>query len=301
MAGFFGRPSGGYGTVVSARDVSIAYAATTSRSRFVAVRGVSFDLFAGEVLGIVGDAGSGKSTLARCIGGVIERSSRNRDRPQASGDAPHVSGGELMVFDRNVRRRPLNRRFAARIGYLAQDGANDLHSRLTVAENIAEPLFLRDHRANVRDAAATAAILVDAVHLSLSTLEKRPWELSSGQRQRVALARALVLDPDLLIADEPIRGIDPTARENVLTVIPELQASRHLTAIVVSSDLRVVQSIAARIAVLHHGIIVGIGALDQLIATPDHPYLAALAKAIRNGADAIDADHLSIDQPQEKT
>lgn len=280
MAGLFGRSKGAYGTVVSARDLSIAYAATMARGRYVAVRGVSFDLFAGEVLGILGDAGSGKSTLAGCIAGVIDRSSRHRDRPQASGDAPHISGGFLSVFDRDIRRRPLSRRLASHIGYLAQDGANELDSRLTVAENIAEPIFLRDHRADVGDAVQTAAFLVDSVHLSLSTLEKRPWELSSGQRQRVALARALVLDPELLIADEPIRGVDVSARDDVLTVIPELQASRHLAAIVVSSDLKVVRSIAARVAVLHQGMIIGIGSLDELIARPEHPYVKALARAI---------------------
>lgn len=283
MAGLFGGRSGGYGTVVSARDLSVDYAATTARSRYVAVRGVSFDLFAGEVLGLVGDAGSGKSTLVGCIAGVVDRSARHRDRPQAVGGAPHISGGELTVFDRNVRSRPLSRRLSRKIGYLAQDGANDLDSRLTVAENISEPIFLRDHRADVGDAVKTAAILVDAVHLSLSTLEKRPWELSSGQRQRVALARSLALDPELLIADEPIRGVDLASRENVLAVIPELQAARRLTAIVVSSDLGVVRSIGARIAVLSQGIIVGIGSLDELIARPEHPYLKALAQAVDGG------------------
>ena len=301
MAALFRGRSAGYGTVVSARDLSIAYAATAARTRYVAVRGVSFDLFPGEVLGVVGDAGSGKSTLAKCIAGVIQRSSRHRDRPQTSGEAPHISGGELTVFNRGVRSRSLNRRLAARIGYLGQDGANDLDSRLTVAENIAEPIFLRDHRADVPEAAKTAAILVDAVHLSLSTLEKRPWELSSGQRQRVALARALVLDPELLVADEPIRGIDVSIRENVLTMIPELQAARDLTAIVISSDLRVVQTIAARVAVLHHGIIVGIGALDELIAHPDHPYLRALARAIGAGSDPFRPHGMPVDPAQEES
>lgn len=268
---------GAFGTVVSARDLSIAYAATSARSRFVAVRGVSFDLFAGEVLGVLGDAGSGKSTLLKTIAGVTEKSARRRIAPQSEGVAPHISGGELCLFDRSLRHRPLRKRFAARIGYLAQDGLNDLDSRLSVAENITEPLFLRDRRTDVSAASQSAAVLVDAVHLSLSCLDKRPWELSSGQRQRVALARALVFDPELLIADEPIRGVDLVARDDVLTVIPELQESRHLAAIVVSSDLAVLSSIGARVAVIDHGIIVGIGALDDLVAHPDHPYLKSLA------------------------
>lgn len=272
---------GGYGTVVSARDLSISYAATATRTRFVAVRGVSFDVFAGEVLGVVGGAGSGKSTLVKAIAGAAAHPLHRSFGRRSGGTAPHISGGELTVFDRHFGRLNPTRGVVSRIGYLAQDGGNDLNERLSVAENITEPLFLRNRRADVSEAARTAAVLVDSVHLSLSCLEKRPSELSSGQRQRVALARALVLDPELLLADEPIRGVDLVARDAVLTVIPELRESRHLAAIVVSSDLGVLESMDARVAVFDAGIIVAIGALDDLVARPEHPYVHVLADAVR--------------------
>lgn len=265
----------GYGTVVSARDVSIEYRAVNTKSRHVAVKGVSFDLFDGEVLGIIGDSGAGKSTLAATIAGLAGTG--------APGDGiPDISGGTLSVFDVDLRGISSRRRekLTLRIGYLPQDGAQELNSRLTVAENVAEPIFLRDRRFDTREAGQAAATLVDAVHLPLSILGRLPHELSSGQRQRVALARALILEPDLLVADEPIRGVDITVRHDVLNVIPELQRSRGFSAIVVSGELAVVTQVAKRIAVLQDGVVIGIGSLASLVAAPEHPYLKALARTV---------------------
>lgn len=264
----------GYGTVVSARDVSIEYRALNATSRHLAVKGVSFDLFANEVLGVIGDSGSGKSTLAATIAGLA-----------GTGDdgSPDICGGTLAVFDtelRGIGSRDRTR-LSLRVGYLAEDGAEDLNARLTVAENVAEPIFLRDRRFDPREAGQAAATLIDAVHLPLSILGRQPFELSSGQRQRVALARALILEPELLVADEPIRGIDITVRHDVLDVIPELQSSRGFSAIVVSSELSVVTQVSDRIAVLQDGVVIGIGPLSALIDEPVHPYLKSLARTVR--------------------
>jgi ABC-type glutathione transport system ATPase component len=266
----------GYGTVVSARDVSVEYRAGRAASRHIAVHGVSFDLFAGEILGVIGDSGSGKSTLAAAIA-----------RPATPGrrDA-RVCGGYLSVFDTDVRRLSPFRRasLATRVGYLAQDASARLNSRLTVAENVTEPLFLRDRRADVRAAGQIAATALDSVHLSLSVLERRPWELSSGQRQRVALARSIILDPELFIADEPIHGVDVMVRHDVLDVIPELRERRGFAAIVVTSDLDVVRRVTRRVAVLHAGSIVAIGPLPKLLASPEHHYVRALARTMTEDA-----------------
>jgi ABC-type glutathione transport system ATPase component len=271
------RSHGTYGTAVSARDLSIEYRSMDSKARHVAVRGVSFDLMAGEVLGVIGLSGSGKSTLAKTIAGYAGA------RGTADG-TPRICGGELAVFDRGIRhlRRRDRERLMLEVGYLAQDGALALSSRLTVAENVAEPIYLRDRRFSTRDAADAVATLIDAVHLPLSIMARQPFELSSGQRQRVALARALILEPSLLVADEPIRGVDITVRHDVLDVIPELQEARGFSAIVVSSDLEVVAQVAPRIAVLHEGGIVGLGSLAELIASPEHPYLKSLARAVES-------------------
>lgn len=279
--------NGGYGTVVSARDLSIEYRSVTSKSRHIAVRGVSFDLFDGEVLGVIGDSGAGKSTLARTIAGLADTGSPD-------DGVPSICGGTVSVFDtelRDIGKRSRSR-LTARIGYLAEDGAQRLNSRLTVAENVAEPIYLRDRRFDTREAGQAVATLIDAVHLPLSILGRLPYELSSGQRQRVALARALILEPGLLIADEPIRGVDIMVRHDVLNVIPELRRSRGFSAIVVSSELAVLTQVAQRIAVLHDGVIVGIGPLDALVAAPEHPYLKSLARAVRDELRGPDASAL---------
>ena len=269
------RKKGVYGTAVSARDLSIEYRSLNTKSRHLAVKGISFDLFDGEVLGVIGDSGSGKSTLAATVAGLAGTG--------LPGDGiPTICGGNVSVFDTELRGISSRERdlLTLRVGYLAQDGAQQLNSRLTVAENVAEPIYLRDRRFDTRVAGQAVATLVDAVHLPLSILERQPWELSSGQRQRVALARSLILEPSLLVADEPIRGVDIMVRHDVLEVIPELQSERGFSAIVVSSDLTMITEVAKRIAVLQDGIIVGIGTLESLISAPVHPYLKSLARTV---------------------
>lgn len=264
-----------HGTVITADDLSIEYRSATASSRHVAVNGVTFDLRAGEVLGIIGESGSGKSTLAMALAGLVDV------RPVDDG-APQISGGTLTVLGTPVRRigAKARRMLTLRVGYLPQDAAQRLNPGLTVAANVAEPIFLRDRRFDPQEAGQLVATLIDAVHLPLSVLGLMPYELSSGQLQRVALARSLILDPELLVADEPIRGVDIMVRHDVLNVIPELQADRGFSAVVVSSDLSVVAEVAQRIAVLQDGVIIGLGTLEELVAAPEHPYLKGLARAL---------------------
>ena len=264
-----------YGTVITAHDLSIEYRSATASSRHVAVNGVTFELRAGQVLGIIGASGSGKSTLAMALAGLADV------RPVDDG-APQICGGSLTVLGTPLRRlgKKARRLLTLRVGYLPQDAAQRLNPGLTVAENVAEPIFLRDRRFDQNEAGKLVATLIDAVHLPLSVLGVMTYELSSGQLQRVALARSLVLDPELLVADEPIRGVDIMVRHDVLNVIPELQAARGFSAIVVSSDLSVVEDVAQRIAVLQDGVIVGLGTLEELVNAPEHPYLKGLARAL---------------------
>lgn len=264
-----------HGTVIAADDLSIEYRSATASSRHVAVNGVTFELLAGQVLGIIGEAGSGKSTLAMALAGLADV------RPADDG-APQICGGSLTVLGTPMRRigKKARRLLTLRVGYLPQDAAQRLNPGLTVAENVAEPIFLRDRRFDQNEAGQLVATLIDAVHLPLSVLGLMPYELSSGQLQRVALARSLILDPDLLVADEPIRGVDIMVRHDVLNVIPELQAERGFSAVVVSSDLSVVAEVAQRIAVLQDGVIIGLGSLEELVAAPEHPYLKGLARAL---------------------
>ncbi|MEX1080302.1 MAG: dipeptide/oligopeptide/nickel ABC transporter ATP-binding protein [Homoserinimonas sp.] len=259
---------------VSARDLSVHYRTRNSASYTIAVSGVSFDLAEGEVLGVIGESGSGKSTLALTV-------AAQSGRGLVDDGIAEICGGTLSVYGtqlRGITPRQRNR-LTLRVGYLPQDGAVRLDPRLTVAENVAEPIYQRDRRFNQYEAADAVAALIDAVRLSLGMMNRMPHELSSGQRQRVALARALILEPMLLVADEPTRGVDATVREGVLDVIRELQAERGFSALIVSSDIGVVDHVADRVAVLQHGIMIGLGELDAVLRSPSHPYLKGLAAA----------------------
>ncbi|HEY8913897.1 ATP-binding cassette domain-containing protein [Lacisediminihabitans sp.] len=264
------------GLVVSAQDVSIRYRANNTQSRFLAVGGVNLDIAAGEIVGLLGESGSGKSTLAGAIAGEVGQIGSGEGTPQISGGSLEVFGRELRGINR--RRRD---RLTLRIGYLRQDEAERLSPILTIAENVAEPIFRRDRKFNVREANAAVATAIDAVRLPLGLMSRLPHELSSGQRQRVALARALILEPALLVADEPTRGVDALVRDSVLDTIAALQHDRVFSALIVSSELSVVSRIASRVVVLQRGVAVGDGPIDEVLSDPEDYYVKGLAKARR--------------------
>jgi peptide/nickel transport system ATP-binding protein len=271
-------------SIVRARDLSIHYRANGPRSGFLAVRGISFDIAQGEILGVVGESGSGKSTLATAVAGLAGGSGLNDGVPEICGGSLEVYGTRL----RGVSRRKRDR-LTLRVGYLPQDAAERLSPTLTVADNVAEPIYLRDRRFNSREASAAVATVIDTLRLPLSLMTKLPYELSSGQRQRVALARSLILEPTFLVADEPTRGVDASVRDAVLDSLRELQSQRDFSALVVSSDLTAVSRIARRVAVLQHGIVIGLGTIDEMLADPHDPYLKGLARARRFNGGVGDA------------
>jgi ABC-type glutathione transport system ATPase component len=276
---------------VSTSDLTIEYPPHGASPAFVAVHGLNLQVAPGEVLGLLGESGSGKSTLARVLAGEAAAGT--------SGDVrPVITGGEATVLGvplRRIRKRALTRlRF--NVGLLAQDAAETLPPTLTVADIVAEPVLLRDRRFDRRMLDARVVTLVDAVRLPLSVLGKYPYELSNGQRQRIALARALVLGPSLLIADEPTAGVDVTVRDAVIDLIGELQRERSFSALVISHDLAVLRRVADRIAVLHQGILVGLGSIDDVFSDPRHPYVAGLAAALTGAAD--DAEELAVEESE---
>ena len=258
---------------VSARDLSLRYPSDNPSTRSVSVNGASFDLAQGDVLAIVGETGSGKSTLARAV--ALEA-----DLP--FDGSPRMTGGSLSVFGTEVREISTRARdrLSLGVGYLPQEAGDYLEPRLTVGENVAEPIFARDRKFDQNEAGEMVATLIDAVRLPLSTMNKYPHELSKGQRQRVAIARAMILEPRLLVADDPTAGIDVTVRGLILDILVSLQRERGFSALIVTADLGEVRRVSNRVAIMHGGVVVGIGALDEVLGDPRHPYVKSLASSL---------------------
>jgi len=259
---------------VSASDLSLRYHTASQLVRAKAVDGVDLELRLGELLAVVGETGSGKSTLARAVAvqaGIVG----DRRSPVISGGSLNVLGQELRGI--SARRR---RRLQGRVGYLRQEAGQHLAPRLTVEENIIEPIYAIDRGFDRMRAGAHAASLLDAVHLPLSMLDALPHELSKGQRQRVAIARSLVLEPEVLVADDPTAGIDVTVRGQILDVLAQLQRHHAFAALVVTADLAEVRRITDRVAVMQMGRIVGIGPVDEVFDDPFHPYVRRLGESL---------------------
>lgn len=264
------------GPAVVADDVSIEYRSGRGTDAIRAVDGVSLTVRQGEILAVLGESGSGKSTFAAAIAGQLGATGEGEGAHRR-----HIVGGELTVLGQKTRGlRTTSRkaeRLSGRIGYLPQDGADRLSPDLTVGEAIAEPIYVRDRRFDRKEAGLIVARLVDAVHLPLGVMRLNTWELSSGQRQRVALARALVLEPQLLVADEPARGVDVLVRQSVLEALATLQRNRQFSAVVVSSDLREARALADRVAIMAESRLVGLGTFDEVLDNPVDPYVKTLA------------------------
>jgi len=263
---------------IVASDLTVEYPAHGASSSFVAVHGFTLTLGRGEVLGLLGESGSGKSTLARVLSGAEAAAGHGDVRAQITGGEATVLGYPL----RRIGRRKLTR-LTFGVGMLAQDAASTLPASLTVADIVGEPVLERDRKYDKSELATLVATMVDAVRLPLSLLGKYPYELSSGQRQRVALARALVFGPALLIADEPTAGVDALVRDDVIDLIGELQRERAFSAVLISNDLGVLRRVADRIGVMHQGVLVGLGPIDEVFDNPWHPYVVELAAALTLG------------------
>ncbi|HEY0217267.1 MAG TPA: ABC transporter ATP-binding protein, partial [Cellulomonas sp.] len=239
-----------------------------------AVDGVTLRVQPGEMVALVGESGSGKSTLGRC----------------ALGLAPLTSGTVEVVGTRLGKDTPRAIRAArTRIGVVFQNPAASLNPRYSIGESVAEPL--RVH-AGLRGAALTrrTAELLASVELPAAWASRYPHELSGGQRQRVSIARAISLDPDLLIADEPTSALDVSVQATVLELFREIQQRLRFACLFISHDLAVVDELADRVAVMHHGRLVEVGERSRVLHSPQDDYTRRLLAAAPVPDPAAQAD-----------
>ena len=234
-------------------------------NRFKAVDNVSFDIYKGETFGLVGESGSGKTTIGRAI---------IRINPTTAGDVifkgEKINGKISKTLDRQVTRQ---------IQMIFQDPMASLNERAKVDYIVSEGLYSRARISEEERKRKVEKALME-VGLLPEFASRFPHEFSGGQRQRIGVARALIMQPEFIIADEPISALDVSIRAQVLNLLSQLQKERGLTYLFISHDLSVMRFICDRIAVIHKGVLVELAETEKLFAHPLHPYTRALLSAI---------------------
>ncbi|WP_237106581.1 ABC transporter ATP-binding protein [Nonomuraea sp. MG754425] len=228
-----------------------------------AVDGLSLEIGEGEVLGLVGESGSGKSTVGKCVLRLTEPTSGTIE----------LAGRDITHLQRRAMR-PLRRD----VHMVFQDPFSSLNPRFSIERIVAEPL-LRHKVTDRREVSRRVGAMLERVGLRQEMRKRFPHELSGGQRQRVGLARALILEPKLVVADEPVSALDVSVQASVLNLITDLQRDMGFSCLFITHDLSVVEFLADRIAVMYLGRIVESGPTADIFAGPRHPYTQALLSA----------------------
>ena len=253
--------------LLEVKDLNVTYG--SGRKAFAAVQNANFQIYKGETFGLVGESGSGKTTIGRAI---------LRIRP--------TSGGEILYKGQKINGkipRALDKQITREIQMIFQDPQSSLNERAKVSYIVSEGIYrLQNVRPDLSAAQREEKVrqaLLD-VGLLPEFASRFPHEFSGGQRQRIGIARALIVEPEFIVADEPISALDMSIRAQVLNLLRHLQKERGITYLFIAHDLSVVRFICDRIAVIHKGKIVELAQSEELFAHPLHPYTRALLSAI---------------------
>ncbi|QBJ77754.1 murein tripeptide/oligopeptide ABC transporter ATP binding protein OppF [Aquitalea sp. USM4] len=258
--------------ILSVRDVKVHFQVKgdgrwpwSARRTLKAVDGVSFDLYAGETLGVVGESGCGKSTLSRAILNLIP-----------------ATAGEIVWMGKDLTRGSDKDWHAVRkdIQMIFQDPLASLNPRMTVAQIIGEPLRVHKPELSAEDIMQRVRSMMRKVGLREQMINRYPHEFSGGQCQRIGIARALILEPKLIICDEPVSALDVSIQAQIINLLKELQREMGLALIFIAHDLAVVKHISDRILVMYLGREMELAQKHALYDTPAHPYTRALLSAI---------------------
>lgn len=250
--------------LVEVKDLEISFG--EGRKKFVAVKNANFFINKGETFSLVGESGSGKTTIGRAIIGLND-----------------TSAGEILYKGEKIngkKSRVKERELIRKIQMIFQDPAASLNERATVDYIISEGLYNFKLYDNEEDRQAKVRNIINEVGLLAEHLTRYPHEFSGGQRQRIGIARALVMQPEFVIADEPISALDVSVRAQVLNLLKKFQKELGLTYLFIAHDLSVVRFISDRIAVIHKGIIVEVAETEELFLHPIHPYTRSLLSAV---------------------
>ncbi|KAF0194407.1 MAG: oppF [Bacillota bacterium] len=237
-----------------------------AKEPFVAVNDVSFHIFKGETFGLVGESGSGKTTIGRAI-------------VRINGTA----GGDVMFKGRKINGdipKALDYEVTQKIQMIFQDPMASLNERAKVDYIVSEGLYNTKAYKDEGERKAKVEAALAAVGLLPEFASRFPHEFSGGQRQRIGVARALIMEPEFIIADEPISALDVSIRAQVINLLSELQKSKGLTYMFIAHDLSVVRFITDRVAVISKGKIVELAETEELFAHPLHPYTRSLLSAV---------------------
>ncbi|MEH6938618.1 ABC transporter ATP-binding protein [Bacillus sp. JJ664] len=238
----------------------------TGKTTVKAIDDVSFDIFRGETFGLVGESGSGKSTTGRAIIRLY-----NATDGQVIFDGEDVHG---------KKSRKELKKFNRRMQMIFQDPYASLNPRMKVADIIAEGIDIHGLARNKEERMKMVYDLLETVGLNKEHANRFPHEFSGGQRQRIGIARALAVQPDFIIADEPISALDVSIQAQVVNLMRKLQQEKGLTYLFIAHDLSMVKYISDRIGVMYHGKIVELADSDELYNHPMHPYTKSLLSAI---------------------